>query len=129
MGALSLSQVLLVGAGGFLGTVARYLVNVLSARIVSLQTFPLGTAFVNLTGCFLIGYLGRAIELRPELDPTLRLLVLVGFLGGFTTFSAFAAESVALVQSGHLGRALFNVVGQVTLGLAVAAFGYGLVRS
>jgi len=129
MSSLSFSQVLWVGVGGFVGTVARYLVNVASLRVVSLQTFPLGTVIVNIVGCFLIGALGRSIELRPELDPTLRLVVLVGFLGGFTTFSAFAAESVALFQNGHTTRAFLNVVGQVVVGLAAAAIGYGLIRS
>ncbi len=129
MTGLTLSQVLLIGVGGFFGTVCRFLIHTVSLRWVPLQTFPAGTAFVNVLGCFLIGLLGRWLELRPDVDPIVRLVVLVGFLGGFTTFSAFAAESLGLLQNGHTMRAALNVVGQVIVGLAAAMLGYGLIRA
>lgn len=129
MNGVALSHLLLVGVGGFLGSVARYLTGVLAQRLVPVGVFPLGTLSVNLLGCFAIGVAGRWVELQPSPDPTVRLFVLVGLLGGFTTFSAFAAESVGLLQAGHAGRAAVNVLVQVGLGLVAAALGYRLLPS
>ncbi|MEZ4417114.1 MAG: fluoride efflux transporter CrcB [Gemmatimonadota bacterium] len=128
MTGFSLSQLLLVGTGGFLGSVGRYLVGVLAYRLVPIQVFPLGTLVVNIVGCFGIGVMGRMVELQGSPDPSLRLFVLVGLLGGFTTFSAFAAESVGLAQAGHPGRAALNVALQVVVGLAAAWAGYQLME-
>jgi fluoride exporter len=107
---------LLVGVGGFLGAVARYLLGGLVYRYLP-ATFPYATVIINVTGCFGIGLLAALVEERQLLGPAVRLFWMIGFLGGYTTFSTFGYESMALMREGSHGAALLNVCGQVVLGL------------
>jgi fluoride exporter len=114
---LNLLNLLLVAAGGAIGSVARYLLSTFVLRQTG-SLFPLGTFAVNLVGCVVFGVIAGAAEQRIPLAPESRLFVLVGILGGFTTFSSYAFESVSLVRDGQLLAASINIIGQVAAGLA-----------
>lgn len=124
-----MERIFWVGAGGFLGAVGRYLVAGGIGRIVSPAVFPLGTLVVNVVGCGLIGLLGVASATRFSFSPEARALLFVGLLGGFTTFSAFAFETLALGREGASARAVANVALNVTLCLAAAWGGAVLGRT
>lgn len=116
-----------VGIGGFLGANARYFIG---RAIVerSGSAFPWGTLFVNLTGAFLIGVIAQLLLLREGDSPAWRLLLVVGVLGGYTTFSSYALEIVALLQSDRMIRALVYLVASNVLGIALCLLGVTLVR-
>lgn len=122
----ALRSVLLVGAGGFLGSIGRYLVGGWVHRAVPFAVFPYGTLVVNVLGCLVIGLAGGLAESRQLFGPELRVFLLIGVLGGFTTFSSFAFESLALARDAEVARAFANVAAQVVLGLAAAWLGYAL---
>jgi len=86
------------------------------------------TLAVNVLGCLAIGFLGGIAEYRQILEPGQRLFLTVGVLGGFTTFSAFAFESMSLMQDAELARALINTLAQIVLGFGAAFSGYMLAR-
>ncbi len=109
-----MKQLFLVGAGGFLGSVLRFSVSEWMARRYQ-DKFPAGTLAVNLIGCLLIGLLAGLAGRRNLLSPDVRLLIITGFLGGFTTFSAFGLDTVSLLRRGKSGLAL--------LYLGVSVFG------
>jgi fluoride exporter len=119
-----------VGLGGLVGAVARFAVGKQAAERLG-TAFPYGTLLVNVTGSLAIG-LVVAFVLARVTDPAWRLLLVAGFLGGYTTFSAFAFEAVALLQDGRWGRAVLYVLASNLIGLAACwgglALGRGLVR-
>lgn len=117
-----------VGAGGFLGAILRYLLGGWVQRLAPMAGFPTGTLAVNVLGCLAIGLVAGLVELRHGLGPGLRLFLLVGLLGGFTTFSSFAWETLDLARASALTPALANVALQVVLGLAAAWAGLALTR-
>lgn len=123
-----LGSVLLVGTGGFIGAVSRYLLGGWIHGLVPMATFPIGTLCVNLSGCFLIGLLGGLSESRQVFGPELRTFIFIGILGGFTTFSSFAHETLALARDAEFARALVNIGGQLIGGLTAAWVGYALIR-
>ena len=125
----ALRPILLAGFGGFIGSASRYLIGGWVHRLVPLTTFPIDTLFVNTSGCFLIGLLGGLVEARQMFGPDLRVFLLIGVLGGFTTFSSFAYETLALTRDAEFARALFNIAAQMILGLGAAWLGYAWVRS
>ncbi|MFO7257818.1 MAG: fluoride efflux transporter CrcB [Bacteroidota bacterium] len=108
-----LKQILLVGLGGGLGSILRYLTSVFTARLYD-DAFPLATFVVNLIGCFVMGLLAGMPGL---LTHETRLLYMAGFCGGFTTFSAFAFENVRLLQSNNHLTAFFYIGLSVLAGL------------
>jgi CrcB protein len=113
--------------GGGLGAVARYEI----AGLVQGSTggfFPWGTFVVNASGCLAIGFLATLLEERSSLGPTWRLFLLVGVLGGYTTFSSFGLETWRLVESGDWLRAAGNAGGSVAIGLAAVAGGVAIAR-
>jgi CrcB protein len=118
---------LLIAAGGALGSVARYLMSTFVLR-TSGSLFPLGTFAVNVAGCFVFGLIAGAAEQRIALAPELRMFLLVGVLGGFTTFSSYAFESFALVRDGQVAWASMNIAGQVIAGIAGMSVGFALTR-
>ena len=107
---------LLVAAGGAIGATTRYVVADLVHRVAS-PYFPWGTFVVNVTGCFVFGLVAGAGEAWGVLGPLTRAFVLVGILGGYTTFSSFTYETASLVRGGEMPAALGNIVGQVVVGL------------
>jgi CrcB protein len=120
-------NLLLVALGGALGSVARYALSTFVLR-ASGTLFPLGTFTVNLLGCLAFGVIAGAAEQRVALTPAARAFLLVGILGGFTTFSSYAFESFALVRDGQFFPAAVNIVGQVVAGLAGVWMGFALTR-
>ena len=121
-------QVLLVGLGGFVGSALRFSVYSGVQRWMPAFGLPLGTMTVNIVGCLAIGYLGGLFELRQTFDTGTALFLLVGVLGGFTTFSAYAFEALTLSQNGMLMKAVSLVLLQVVFGLAAAWLGFQLAR-
>lgn len=119
---------LLVGAGGFLGSVLRYSANVLIARLAGNPPFPWATLGVNVTGCFLIGVAAGMIEAREALPGGFRIFFMVGLLGGLTTFSAFGFETVELLETGRRPMAFWNVALNLFLGLSAVWAGNLLGR-
>ncbi len=110
-------NLLVIAIGGALGSVARYLFSTAVLRATG-SLFPIGTFAVNVVGCFVFGAIAGAAEQRVQFAPELRLFLLVGVLGGFTTFSSYAFESFALIRDGQFAAAGINLTGQVVAGLA-----------
>jgi CrcB protein len=123
-----LSSCLWVGLGGFAGAVARFLTAVLVTRWLGLESF-LATASANMLGCFAIGAAVTWLESRTVDPGELRLLVVVGFLGAYTTFSTFGLESLDLTRSGRGSIAVANLLLQPALGLGLALLGRNLALS
>lgn len=126
------AQYIFVFLGGGLGAVCRYLAtSFFAVRFGS--AFPYGTLFVNVSGGFLMGVLMGLLPLFPfgdkYLPENLRLLLAVGFLGGFTTFSSFSMETLTLLQGANALSALWNVLANVAFGVAAAWAGLLLVRA
>lgn len=115
---------LLVGTGGFVGSVLRFTVGNLVYRIFPAATLPWGTLAVNVIGCLAIGMLGGIGDARQIAATEFRLLLFIGLLGGFTTFSAFGYETITLFRAGEPARALLNVGLHLALGLAAVGMGY-----
>lgn len=120
--------IVLVGIGGFLGSVLRYLVGGWVHRGLDNPWFPYGTLSVNLIGCLVIGFLGGLTENRQVFTPETRLFLFLGVLGGFTTFSSFAYETSALLNDGQFVAASINVGLQVILSLVAVWTGSFLSR-
>jgi CrcB protein len=118
---------LLILAGGGVGSLARYLAGSAIAAKFGAR-FPFGTMVVNVTGCFLIGLIMTLLTERWQPHPNWRLALVVGFLGGYTTFSSFEWETFAAVRDGGFWIGLGNVVGSVTLGYAAVWVGALLGR-
>lgn len=117
-------NVLLVGVGGFLGSVFRYLLNNFIYSLLSFPLFPYGTMVVNLIGCLIIGFLAGFSEYREAFTPELRLFLFIGVLGGFTTFSSFGYDTFGLLRGGQWFLAFMNVFIQVVVGLVAVWFGF-----
>ncbi len=124
---VSYVNILVIAIGGAVGSVARYLLSTFLLRVTGSQ-FPVGTFVVNLIGCAIFGVMAGAASQRLSLAPEARLFLFVGILGGFTTFSSYAFESVTLLRDGHLMAASVNIVGQVVLGIVALWAGYLLAR-
>jgi CrcB protein len=122
-----MNRFLLIAAGAVLGANARYWVGLWAAGRFG-AAFPYGTLIVNVTGCLVLGFLISLSTGRVALAPEVRLLFAVGFLGSYTTFSSFAAESLSLAQDGSLGRSLANLFANNLIGLAATWVGVVLAR-
>lgn len=120
-----MDRILLITLGAALGANARYWIGVWMARQWGVA-FPYGTLFVNVTGSLALGFLVGLTSQRMPITPELRLLLAVGFLGSYTTFSSFAVESLALAQNSGIGHGLLNVFANNLLGLVCAAAGMWL---
>lgn len=114
---------LLVGVGGFLGSIARYWLSGLAQQYMNSPVFPYGTLFVNITGCFIIGILSYLADVRGLFDPDSRAFTFVGIMGGYTTFSSFGNETMALFRTGETTPALFNVGLHMVVGLGAVWLG------
>jgi fluoride exporter len=116
-----------VAIGGALGSAARYGADrVIEARASTL--FPWSTFAINVTGCLLIGYVSAALVDRHHLPAWLRVGLVMGVVGGYTTFSTFAQEALDLDRSHHIAVSLAYIVGSVALGIAAVLLGTRLGR-
>jgi len=122
------TRTLLVGCGGFLGSITRYLLGGAVHRLVQAPVFPFGTLLVNVSGCLAIGVLGSLADLRGILSPEARVFLLIGVLGGFTTFSSFGYETFQLLRDGETLPAILNVALQLGLGLGAVWAGSAVTR-
>ena len=120
-----MTAVVWVALGGALGSVARYGVSLIGARLGA--AFALPTFAVNVTGSFAIG-LAMALLLGRAADPAWRLFLVTGFLGGYTTFSTFAFDALRLTHEGRPAQAALYVVGTTVVGLLACAAGVALGR-
>lgn len=116
-------NVFIVGLGGFIGSALRYLVGGWAQGLSKSLDFPYGTLTVNLIGCFMIGFLGELAEARGVFSSETRLLVFIGLLGGFTTFSSFGNDTLNLARSGQMINALTNMAVNVVFGLLLVWLG------
>jgi len=116
-------QLLLVGLGGFIGTVARFGVSKLNIYWHFLS-IPMGTLTVNVLGSFLIGLLVGISSKSEILSPDLRLFLMVGVCGGFTTFSSFSNENMMLMQNGQFSTALLYTGSSIIFGFLAVYLGY-----
>ena len=114
---------LLIGAGGFIGSVLRYLVSGFVQTLSQGVTFPFGTLAVNILGCFCIGFLSELFSARMFIGVDTQTFLLIGILGGFTTFSAFSYDTMNLIRGGDIALALLNVGAQVLVGLSAVWLG------
>ena len=116
-------NIFIVGIGGFIGSALRYLASGWAQGLSQSLDFPYGTLTVNLVGCFVIGFLAQLAEARGVFTPEARLLVFIGILGGFTTFSSFGNDTLNLARSGQMLNALVNVAANLVLGLLLVWLG------
>jgi CrcB protein len=119
-------NIMMVGLGGFAGSVLRYWISGWLQRLCDSPLFPYGTLGVNVLGCLLIGLLGGWADNVELFGPHARLFLLVGLLGGFTTFSTFGYETMALLRDKELLAAGTYVGLHLVLGFAAVAAGYGI---
>jgi CrcB protein len=115
-------QVLLIGIGGFVGSIARHLLSG-AVQSATAATFPYGTLAVNVLGCLVIGALSELADARAFLSSDARALLIIGCLGGFTTFSAFGNETMNLVRDSDWIRAAANVAAHVVLAIGAVWLG------
>ena len=115
-------NIVYVFVGGGLGSVARYLLSGTVYRWID-SIFPYGTLVVNTIGCFLIGLVMAGFSDRFALNPSTRIFLTIGLLGGFTTFSSFSFETIALLRDGELFPAAVNIAGSLITCLAATYAG------
>ena len=118
---------LLIGAGGFLGTIARYLMQAGVTKLIPI-IFPLGTLAVNILGCFLIGVFYAWGDRTEGISPEMRFFLTTGFCGGFTTFSAFSYESYQLLQQQQYTYVALYITLSVVLGILATIGAIALMR-
>jgi CrcB protein len=120
---MSFQTCLIVMLGGALGTLARYVVSVVAMPISG--AFPWGTVLTNVTGCFIIGFFGTLTLAhgRFPVSENVRLFVMIGMCGGYTTFSSFSLQTLDLLRAGAVTRAMMNVA--LSVALCVCAVGLG----
>lgn len=121
-----LRNLLFVGVGGFIGSALRYILSGWAQKLSPSGLFPLGTLTINVIGCFALGLLGGWAETLDVFSPGTRLFLFLGILGGFTTFSTFGYETMAMFRDGQFLPAAANVALQVVLGLGAVWAGYSI---
>jgi len=117
-----MTQMLAIATGGAIGALLRYWTSIAVHSKLG-QAFPYGTLIVNILGSLLMGFLYIWLIDRMVAGPAIRAFLLVGVLGAFTTFSTFSMETLNLLEAGHIGKALVNVLASVTLCIAAAGLG------
>lgn len=119
--------ILLVGLGGFVGSVARYKLGGLVLHLTAQERFPYSTFAINVLGCLIVGILAGLVERYEFFTPEARLFLFTGLLGGFTTFSAFGLDAMFLVRRGELGVAALYAGASVGIGFAAVWIGLKLI--
>ncbi|GMQ84072.1 MAG: fluoride efflux transporter CrcB [Gammaproteobacteria bacterium] len=122
-----MNQVLAIAGGGAAGALLRYWISSGVYLLVG-RGFPYGTLVVNVLGSLLMGFLYIWLLERSLAGTAMRAFVLIGLLGAFTTFSTFSMETLNLVEAGHMGRAILNILVSVVLCIGAAALGVILAR-
>lgn len=112
-----MKNILLVGAGGFIGSILRYWISGYVQQAANRMDFPFGTLAVNVVGCFAIGLLAQVGEKYGAFSNESRAFLVIGVLGGFTTFSSFGNDTVNLARQDYMMNAMANVGANVILGL------------
>src|SRR5689334_17624097 len=118
-----MQHTLFIALAGLVGTLLRYWLSGLVARQYG-ETFPWGTMVVNLVGCFLAGAVFYITEERFLVSPTLRTVILIGFVGGFTTFSSYGLQTFTLLRDGEFALAALNIAASNVFGLLMVWTGY-----
>jgi fluoride exporter len=118
-----MDKILLVGIGGFIGSILRFLFSGLVHQWTRRDDFPVGTLAVNVLGCLVVGFLSQLAEERGALTAEARAFLITGILGGFTTFSSFGNETMNLWRDGESFFALLNIAAQLVLGLGAVWIG------
>jgi CrcB protein len=121
-------RILMIGVGGFIGTIFRYLISGYIQNLMKSFEFPYGTLVVNVVGCFVIGLLSELADAQGAFSSEIRSFLFIGILGGFTTFSTFGNETFHLLRDNQNILAAANVITHVLLGLGAVWIGRGLVH-
>jgi CrcB protein len=119
---------LLVGIGGSIGSLLRYLVSLWLSKAFPASSIPYGTFAVNIAGCFLIGCIYELFEKQDWMTTEWRFFLATGFCGGFTTFSSFAFENYSMINEGNWGAFIFYSAASFILGLAAVYVGINLIK-
>lgn len=118
-----MGSLLLIGLGGFVGAILRFVIGAQAQEFFKSVTFPTGTLVVNVLGCLVIGGFSYLVEFRGALTPGMRVLLMSGLLGAFTTFSSFSLETLNLLSAGQGWLALGNILANNAIGLAAVWIG------
>ena len=119
---------LIIGLGGFIGTIFRFLISSLIEKSFA-TSFPIGTLLVNLIGCFLIGLVSGYFTQKTGDQTQLFFFLTIGILGGFTTFSAIAIDSQLFIENGEILKMLFYITTQTIVGITLCLIGYNLIKN
>ena len=119
---------LIIGLGGFIGTIFRFLISSLIEKSFA-TSFPIGTLLVNLIGCFLIGLVSGYFTQKMGDQTQLFFFLTIGILGGFTTFSAIAIDSQLFIENGEFLKMLFYITAQIIVGITLCLIGYNLMKN
>jgi len=114
---------ILIGIGGFIGALLRYIVSGYVQKFLQSINFPYGTLVVNIVGCFLMGIFSYITEINLGLTSQMRLFLMIGLLGSFTTFSTFGNETINLLLNQRTLASLINIGGHIFLGLLSVLIG------
>ncbi|MDQ8003789.1 MAG: fluoride efflux transporter CrcB [Pedobacter sp.] len=123
-----LKQILLVGLGGGIGSIFRFLTSVFATKY-AVNGFPLGTFMANVLGCFILGICVGVFGKNPTENENLKLLFVTGFCGGYTTFSTFASENIQLLQQQNYTLLVIYTVSSLLVGFLAVAIGLTLGKS
>lgn len=124
-----MTKLIAVLVGGAVGTGFRYFISMFIYSLVKQPSFPYANLFINVSGSLIIGVLAELFDTRLLVSPVLRVALLTGVLGGYTTFSSFSFETFSLIRDGEAWLALLNAAGSVLLGLIAVWLGVRLVQS